>query len=83
MEPPDNVTVGTITEITSTGCKILGPRNGLFAVTFNPQISMPPKNNFIIGDSIVILGLRQGETIQAKGIKKLEPGDTFFNGPAS
>lgn len=73
MQSPDNVTVGTITEITSTGCKILGPQDQLFAVTFSPQISMPPKNNFIIGDSIVILGQRQGETIQAKEIEKLNP----------
>jgi hypothetical protein len=72
-EPPGNITVGTVTELTPTGCKIQGPNDAIFNIAVTAQTEIPPGDSLKIGDNIVVLGPRQGSDIQALGIRK--PGD--------
>lgn len=69
MQPPGNVTVGTILEITNMGYKIQGHRDQIFVVTITPQTKIS-ENNFNIGDNILVIGERQGNAIQAEEIEK-------------
>jgi hypothetical protein len=83
-QPPQNVTVGKITQITDAGYQIQGPRGENFSVVVTPGTQLPPENNLKIGDLIVILGQRQQGNIQAIGIQKpgnLPPPPPFLQRP--
>lgn len=71
-EQPQNVTVGTITQINSNGYQILlyGDEDDIFSVVVGPQTQVPPPGSLKEGDIIVILGPRQGSIIVASAIQR-------------
>lgn len=74
MQPQDNVTVGVITGLTNPGYKIRDRRGKIFTVKVTSQTKLPPGNDFTIGDNVVVLGSRHGDSIDAIGIEKPGPG---------
>lgn len=64
-----NAFAGVITEITAEGYKISNNRNELLNVLVSAKTRMPPNLNLAIGDSIVVLGKREGDSVRAFGIR--------------
>ena len=70
-QQPQNVTVGLITQITGNGYQVQsGDGDDVFSVVVTPQTQTPPPSSLKVGDIILILGPRHGNTILAQGIQK-------------
>jgi hypothetical protein len=63
----DNITVGVVTEVLDNGYKITTQGGEALTVTITSQTKGAP--GFAIGDTIVVLGSRQDDTIMAEGIR--------------
>lgn len=73
-QQPANITVGIITQINSNGYRVqCGDVDDVFSVVVGPQTQTPPPDSLKVGDTILILGPRQGSIIVAQGIQK--PGN--------
>ena len=68
----DNVTPGEILELVEKGYLITTPRNEVFHVIITPETRYPDGMDFIIGDKIVVVGDRIGDTIPAFGIVEVD-----------
>lgn len=68
---PDNLTFGVISQITDTGYKIQDPKMGEMEVVISPQTQIPP-DKLTVGESILILGKKDGSVIKADNIRKLD-----------
>ena len=70
-QQPANITVGIITQINSNGYRVqCGDVDDVFSVVVGPRTQTPPPGSLKVGDTILILGPRQGNTIVAQGIQK-------------
>jgi len=69
-QQPAGVTVGIITQINGNGYQVRGDLDNTFTVVVGPQTQIPPSNSLKVGDTILILGPRQGNIIVAQGIQK-------------
>lgn len=70
-QQPANVTVGIITQINSNGYQVqCGDRDDSFAVIVDSRTQTPTPGSLRVGDTILILGSRQGNVIKALGIQK-------------
>lgn len=67
-----NITLGIITKINSNGYQIAlsGDGDDSFAVIVGPETQTLPPYSLKVGDIVVILGSRKGNTIVAQGIQK-------------
>ena len=67
-----NVTVCIITEINSSGYRValFSDLDDTYTVIVGPQTQAPPPGSLKVGDAVVILGPRKGNTIVASGIQK-------------
>jgi hypothetical protein len=67
-----NITLGIITKINSNGYQIAlyGDGDDSFAVIVGPKAQTLPPYSLKVGDVVVILGPRKGNTIVAQGIQK-------------
>ncbi len=68
---PDNLIFGVINKITDTGYKIFDPKAGEVEVIVSPQTQVPPEKLFT-GNTILILGKKEGAIIKADSIRKLD-----------
>jgi hypothetical protein len=80
MRRNDHVIVGNITEIKNTGYSLIERRGQAVEVIISDDTYFPDGKDFMVGDSIVVLGDRNGDKINAGGIKKaasLPPSPEF------
>ncbi|MDR3643344.1 MAG: hypothetical protein P4L74_07020 [Candidatus Doudnabacteria bacterium] len=84
---PSNVTVGVITQIDNNGYRVeCGSNDEMFSVVVGPQTQIPPAESLKVGDTILILGPRQGNIIVAQAIGKpavLRPRQSLILPPPS
>lgn len=66
-----NITAGTIVEVVSNGYNIRDHRNERVMVIVTPETQFPFGSDLKVEDSIVILGSRDDNMIQALGIRKI------------
>ena len=60
---------GKIIELTDQGFIMQGRRGEIFKVILTAQTQLPPAEELVIGEVIVVFGERQGDTIVALGIQ--------------
>jgi len=65
------ITVGVVTEVTETGCRMRTPHRDDVAVTVTSQTAIPRGYVLKQGDSIAVLGKRDGNAIKAVGLKEI------------
>lgn len=75
-----NVFYGSIFEITNNGFKIDTPRSEELNIIIGPKTIIRGKTP-IEGDSVIILGKKLGQIIEASDIKKVDERQGFFPGP--
>ncbi len=66
---PRGMEVGTITEIHGDGFVILTDRNEFINVQIGPRTKQPPTYTYLPREEVMVFGKRQGNMIEAFGIK--------------
>lgn len=67
-----SVIPGEIIAINERGCDIRTPLKELFSVIINDQTQTQSDSDFEVGDIVIVIGKRQGNIINAAGIKKVD-----------
>lgn len=67
-----NVHLGTISEITDNGFLIKGRRNDALRIIISAQTRFPLGTDFVKDDTVVVFGERDGETVRALGVRKID-----------
>jgi hypothetical protein len=76
---PENAYRGVIRGFEKSEITLENPQGELFEIIISEKTRLPMGSDFDIGDEIMVIGDKNGETIQAFGIRKV--GDDFGGPP--
>lgn len=71
MSRPKNIVVGTVTTLTSSGCRLRGPAGQELTVTFTEKTLFPQGHDLAPGDTVVVFGEPSGGGVTALGVREV------------
>jgi hypothetical protein len=71
-KPPRDIHPCMITEMTESEFKCQEPDDDIVTITITPDTTFPGGTDFMVNDKVLVIGPRQGNTITAHGITKIE-----------
>ncbi|MFH0712361.1 MAG: hypothetical protein V2A55_00665 [Candidatus Jorgensenbacteria bacterium] len=78
MRDFEDVYPGTFVATTTEGFQLTGPDGKTFTVKLSPRTRFPFGAEFVSGDNVVVLGDREGDVIDAFGVRRIEDKTVIF-----